>query len=262
MIHCDENGQLEVISQTSHAWISGQLALLWGNKRFRKPEPWSELCLAAGQHDIGWLLWEKEPELNPKNGLPFNFLDMPLTFHLKIWGRGARWVRTTNEYAALLVLRHNLFLLGLHDFTKEPGNNVEAADRFRSEQANLEQEIIHALESDPAYSNHMNERSLERNQLLIKTWDYISLLLCMGISKKEEITDAPICAGDSVNITVETVDQDDHIYSLDPWPLNEQKAEVYCNVQRCNTTFENQDEMRAYLAKEPSQKKVFTLIPG
>ena len=49
------------IPQPSHAWLYGQMARPWGNEHFTAPTPYDEVCLAAGQHDIGWLDWEMTP---------------------------------------------------------------------------------------------------------------------------------------------------------------------------------------------------------
>ncbi len=42
-----------VIPQPCHAWLSGQMARAWGNEHLAAPMPYDEVCLAAGQHDIG-----------------------------------------------------------------------------------------------------------------------------------------------------------------------------------------------------------------
>jgi hypothetical protein len=44
---------LIAIPQPGHAWLSGQMARAWGNEHFAAPMPYNEVCLAAGQHDIG-----------------------------------------------------------------------------------------------------------------------------------------------------------------------------------------------------------------
>jgi hypothetical protein len=60
-----------------HAWLSGQMARAWGNRRFAAPAPYDEVCLAAGQHDIGWLDWEMKPALDAGTGLPEEFFKVP-----------------------------------------------------------------------------------------------------------------------------------------------------------------------------------------
>jgi hypothetical protein len=61
------------IPQPSHAWVSGQMARAWGNRRFAAPTPHAEVCLAAEQHDIGWFGWETRPTLDAETGLPQEF---------------------------------------------------------------------------------------------------------------------------------------------------------------------------------------------
>ena len=69
------------ISQTAHAWISGQIARQWGNECFPSFAPVEPLCYAAEQHDRGFLDWERQPTLNPKSGLPHTFENIPLSLH-------------------------------------------------------------------------------------------------------------------------------------------------------------------------------------
>src|SRR5258705_11724462 len=56
------------VAQPAHAWISGQLARAWGNERFGTVEPLAEVCLAAEQHDVPWIEWERRPALDPRTG--------------------------------------------------------------------------------------------------------------------------------------------------------------------------------------------------
>ena len=60
-----ENPGVIAIPQLGHAWISGQLARAWGNEKFAAPAPREVVCLAAEQHDIGWMDWETSPSLKP-----------------------------------------------------------------------------------------------------------------------------------------------------------------------------------------------------
>src|SRR5271165_6977306 len=76
------------ISQTSHSWISGQLARAWGNDNFTLFEPFEQMCYAAEQHDIGFLDWESQPTLNVDTGLPYTFDELPESIHFEIWHKG------------------------------------------------------------------------------------------------------------------------------------------------------------------------------
>jgi hypothetical protein len=66
MLHRSSKEGLICITQPKHAWVAGELARAWGNEQFGQFVPTSEVCLAAEQHDIGWLFWEQAPTLNPK----------------------------------------------------------------------------------------------------------------------------------------------------------------------------------------------------
>ena len=94
------------IPQPSHAWLSGQLASAWGNQRFAAPTPNDEVCLAAEQHDIGWLRWEAAPVLDARTGLPQEFCHVPAITHTALWGEGVRRARAFGRYPALLVSLH------------------------------------------------------------------------------------------------------------------------------------------------------------
>ena len=65
------------IGQTSHAWISGQMARAWAEPF----EPYEEVCLAAEQHDVGMAEWDLAPSLNEKTGLPHSFMEMSFEVH-------------------------------------------------------------------------------------------------------------------------------------------------------------------------------------
>ena len=70
MIRRDYEGGLLLIPQTAHAWVSGQLALRWGNGRFARPELWEELVLVAMLHDNGWAEWELAPRIRVNSVAP------------------------------------------------------------------------------------------------------------------------------------------------------------------------------------------------
>jgi hypothetical protein len=97
MLHRPSKEGLICITQPNHAWVSGELARAWGNEHFGEFVPPKEVCLAAEQHDIGWLLWEQAPTLNPKTGYPYRFTELPTQVHIDRFGQGTllgvyRWL--------------------------------------------------------------------------------------------------------------------------------------------------------------------------
>src|SRR6516225_4016970 len=94
------------ISQTSHSWVSGQLARAWGNDRFARFEPYEQICYAAEQHDIGFLDWESQPTLNARTGLPYTFEELLELLLLEICPSGINQLLLVCYYASLVVNLH------------------------------------------------------------------------------------------------------------------------------------------------------------
>src|SRR5262245_57500634 len=104
MLHRAQAEGIIAITQPAHAWLSGQLARHWREEDFDGAI--EEVCLAAEQHDIGFLAWEQSPTLNPQTGLPHTFMDMPCEMHLAIWTSSIHQMLRFGRYSALLVSRH------------------------------------------------------------------------------------------------------------------------------------------------------------
>jgi len=116
------------IPQPCHAWLSGQMARAWANERFAAPMPYDEVCLAAGQHDIGWLDWEMTPALDAGTGLPQEFFRVSAKVHIALWREGVRRARVFGRYPALLVSLHaDTIDARYFNFNKASVENAEAA---------------------------------------------------------------------------------------------------------------------------------------
>src|SRR5207248_9143777 len=177
MLHRPDKEGLIVISQPAHAWVSGQLARHWGNEMFGYLEPAEEVCLAAEQHDIGFLRWEQHPALNPKTGLPQTFLEMPTNTHLDIWSEGVRQMLCFGRYPALLVSMHFTFLCEQHPITHPPAE-ARIRQHFLDEQGLLQSALRTSLQNDVHYASCASDQIIEGNRQRISLWDRLSLLLC------------------------------------------------------------------------------------
>lgn len=256
MILSETNGKTRIISQPAHAWISGQLATHWGNKHFGSFNPYDEVRLAAYQHDIGWTGWEQHPELNHAGGYPFNFMDMPLNAHLEIWAKGSKFMSVQNSYAALLILRHNLFLLGLHDFKSEPEKFIEEARQFKRETEAYEKSLLERVKK--LYSEkEYDTRNLNYNQALIKTWDYLSLFACMNKTEEETMKKVPVNEEKSTDLIIRCTDPKRLHYTLKPWPLDQEIVEIKCECRYLNRPLVENGEVQNIYETYPPEMVVF-----
>jgi len=137
------------VAQPAHAWISGQLARAWADA-----SPREEVCLAAEQHDIPWLEWERDPSYDPQTGYPFTFMSLDMPTKLAMWETGPDVLVAQSRYAALLVSMHGSRL-------------YKGLDRSA-----FEREVRATLDA--------SDEEVERNSRLIATWDGMSLALLLG----------------------------------------------------------------------------------
>jgi hypothetical protein len=137
------------VAQPSHAWVSGQLARAWGGD----VQPREEVCLAAEQHDIAWLEWERDPAYDPQTGHPYTFMSLDMPTKLAMWETGPDALVAQSRYAALLVSMHGSRLY---------------KDLDRSA---FEREIRATLDA--------TDEEIERNHRLVWLWDSMSLALLL-----------------------------------------------------------------------------------
>lgn len=211
-----EDGTL-AITQTTHAWVSGQLARAWGNELTGPVEPREAVNLAAEQHDIGWLNREPEPALNIEAGRPRSFLELPPETHLgEIWSQAGRLALLTSRYAALLVSMHGTNLYGRFRGDSKAADGL--AQPFLEAQDAFQAELISSLRADPFYAAYVSDDALRRNQRLVALWDRLSLDICRGLSQPDRIEHVPCAASDGpLTITPNTNDLDR--FAIDPWPF-------------------------------------------
>jgi hypothetical protein len=246
LLRRDERGVL-AIGQSSHAWLAGQLARAWGNERFGVVEPLEDVCLAADQHDLGWLPVDLEPIFDPDAGLPRAFMNMPLDMHLELWSRGPRQMLTQSSYAALLVSMHGWRLYERRDLSRGSAEDARAIKEFLSEQRCFQQHLLDRLGPDPA--------QLERNSLLLWTWDYLSLALCLNWAPATA-KDAPMREGRrDLQVGSAAAAANDSArarsFTVEPWPFREDTVTVRCEGRRLPERFRDETEMRRGFSEAP-----------
>lgn len=238
------------IPQQSHAWISGQLARAWGNDRFHSPEPWEEVCLAAEQHDVGFAQWDLEPALNPETGLPFSFMEMPLSEHLALWSPAPRQLLAQSRYAALLVSMHGARLYRRRNLDQLSTVDAEAVLAYLRTEERFQQQLIESLQADAAM--------VERNSQLVWTWDFLSLAVCLEWTGRTA-RDVPAQDG-AVDIEIERGPRP-RTLTLDPWPFRAGAVAVRCDARRLERRLESQEELSAALTRAGGEVVEFEFVP-
>ncbi|HXV56550.1 MAG TPA: DUF3891 family protein [Gaiellaceae bacterium] len=247
MLLRSEAGGTVAIGQPAHAWVSGQLARAWAEPF----EPHEEVCLAAEQHDVAWVDWERAPELDPETGLPYAFSALPRLRRLELWSGAAAQLVSQSRYAALLVSLHGTLLV--ERFPPEGGEEVAAAvagylERERAFQARL----FDSLREDPRYAPHASEEAVARNRELVFAWDGLSLALLHGVREERKAAGLALAP---VGGSAERV-------SVSPWPFRKEAVTVVCEGRVLSETFRAEEELRRGLARAPWVTVETRLVPS
>ena len=256
MIHREDPEGLIVIRQPSHAWLSGQMARVWGNEEFGDVEPWEEVCLGAEQHDIGWLLWEGTPTLNTNTGRPHNFFEVPVETHTKLWTQGGQLALSFGNYPALLVSLHGVSLYKSHHSQPSP-EEKPLIENFIAQQQRFQAQRLNSLRNDPDYAPHTTSEAVTRNQQLVRALDSLSLAMCIGIDTEQFIENVPTAKG-TTTLKLTAIDGDS-CHTVSPWPFKQDRVMLVGEGHRLPETFTDEEAMRSALAQAPRVTLRFTL---
>jgi hypothetical protein len=232
MFREDPNGAI-AISQPSHAWLSGQIMRAWGNAEFGSVAPYEDVCLAAEQHDMGWLEWEQAPTLNLASGRPQSFRELAVADHTAIWRRGTELALVLGRYPALLVSLHGT---GLYANFAGAAADVPIVRAFLSGQQEIQQRLLESLARDQRLGELCRPAKIERNRRLVRTADRMSIAICTAIQdvavRSEEphrgiIRQVPTAAGE-VDLVLRMIDGDSTRMTVAPWPFRVPTVPVVC----------------------------------
>ena len=258
MLHRHDDTGLTVISQPAHAWISGQLAAAWGNEVLGLAAAGPELRLAAEQHDIAWLAWERSPTLNSASGLPYAFNQLPTFDHLALWSNAIPLALAYGRLPAMIISMHGTYLYRrFHDFEADASDEAAAAHAFLQSEERAQTGLLRSLEA----TGDISQKEVQHQRKLLSLWDAMSLALCMGFTGSRTFDGVPTSDGE-LALIVEALDVAGARYRVDPWPFAGQDLLLQCEGRRLAQTFYDEVAMRAALdAAEPVRLR-FALEPA
>jgi hypothetical protein len=249
------------ISQTSHSWISGQLARAWSNESFAGFKPFEPICYAAEQHDIGFLNWENEPTLNLETGLPYTFEQLPESLHLDIWRTGIYQLRPVCSYASLIVSLHFHGLCErFHRRQKDSG--LGEAAQFLREQREYQEQARETLSRDPLFEQATTPKVLSYHRDLIAVWDLFSLELCRGRVSEFRLPAVPVSSDRQVDLSLQQRSGPEKLWEVDPWPFAVESLTTLCEARVLDQRFQDEKHMRQALRNADRTTIQFRLVPA
>ena len=253
--------QVIVISQTAHAWVSGQLARQWGNECFPRFAPAEPLCYAAEQHDRGFLDWERQPTLNLKSGLPHTFENIPLSLDVLLRRKSILELKAVSLYAALVTSLYFTRVVG-EQSAVESHEDRSRITEFLKEQQALQRKLLGSLRKDPYLRSVCSERAIEYNQRLLAACDQLSVQLCRNPDSKFSINDVPTASEKSCRLSVTPADPNSREVRLEPWPFSTRRVELTCEGHILDRRFTSEADLRKYLKDARRVSVIYTLTPA
>ena len=249
------------ISQTAHAWVSGQMARNWGNEHFSGFVPTEPLCYAAEQHDRGFLDWERRPTLNPKSGLPHTFENIPLSLNVELRKKSILELKAVSLYASLVTSMYFARAMG-KEHPVESHEDRQRIAEFLVEQKILQRELLGSLRKDTCLRLACSDQVIEYHRRLLAAWDHLSEQLCRNPDCTFSVDDVPTTLGKSCRLFVTPVDPTSREVKLEPWPFSKSRVELTCEGHVLNRRFSSESDLRKYLKGAPRVPVIYTLIPS
>jgi hypothetical protein len=144
---------------------------------------------------------------------------------------------------------HGRRLYERRDLSRLSAEDATAVRDFLAGQRAFQDELLADLRVD--------HEALERNSLLIWTWDYLSLALCLNW-RQATAEGAPTATG-QVDIEVEFAT--DGIAHIDPWPFALDVLTVRAEGRRLPGRFDDEAQMRRAFATAPWETLELRLKP-
>jgi hypothetical protein len=228
----------------------------WGNERFGSVEPFEDVCLAAEQHDIGWMTWERAPTLNPATGRPHGFRELGVERHTSIWSQGTATALAFGRYPALLVSLHGTGLYAGFDAASARTGEAEAVRAFLAEQEAIQLRLLASLRADPVLAAFADPATVERNRRLVRAADRMSIAIRTlsrdvairsGDPREGVVRQVPAAEGD-VDLRLRAEDAGMTAFTVSPWPFAAARVWVFREGSMLPSgSFADEAEMRAAL---------------
>jgi len=249
--------QVQVVQQTDHDDLSGEFAealrssSLW---RFWRRQSVVEAC---AEHDEGWRIWERAPDLDPVTGGACDFLDVDLRRHLEFYRVAIDEIAARDPYAGLLVSLHGTGVYrsrhGIDPaltFQRLEQSEAELVSVFISEQEEGQRRLAAELEVEP-----LEVWSAYR---LLEVADRFSLYFCRPRAGEEvEVGPLPGAVGEDVPLTLEPVD--DWTVLLRPNPFGREVSFELVRRLMPDRRWDAAAEFKRALEETPPEKVTVTV---
>lgn len=229
-----------LIRQIEHARLAGELVQRWNTvPQWLTLEPIRAAFIwSAFHHDDGWQAWDAQPSFDESNR-PVNFTEMDREDSRPMWAESIRLAEQQSSISALLVAAHFVHL------DDSPGDPT-AADPEQRAPSDFTQQFsaqidawratsIKELSESGTHSAEQVESELETAIELLRFFDWLSLVVCIGgLKGKEELAFSGSTLPDRTAWQIERCGPTH--YAISPSPFDPSDCTLDLEVTKLPTT--------------------------
>ncbi len=230
------DGTVLMIEQEDHTDLSAQFAAHWGNNEFSRPEPYHSVLFGTIYHDSGHREMEADLPIDVERGVPYAIGRTPPGLRKNEADViNAKWIKTRDPYAALLVSMHHAGLRKERydtvrkraDDGQAPVPQTQGIDSAFGDLADWQQEIVNELGLNDARARE----SFFHNYRLLQVFDLLSLYFCRDGFKKGEMQNVvleqvPVKAGSDKVVDIRLDVTGPNALRMTPYPFDEPSLSV------------------------------------
>jgi hypothetical protein len=255
-----------LITHPDHARLAGAFAAVWGNAKFRKPEPRARVLHGIASHDDGWAVRDSHPTIT-RQGKPSAFStelvgkysafeEIDIEEYLAVRDRAVRIIAEKDSYAGLLISMHTCNLLTEHaDRTTIAPAGLVLLEAFLKRQREYQGSLIAAIASDGSLTQiEKSEQTILEHFRLLQACDNLSLLNCVAYDSDAHLLH-PLPLNDGTTAEVRVLPIAPRHFRLSPWPLAEAELEFHFPARHvAGRIFSSAIELQAVFNEAPVER--------
>jgi hypothetical protein len=267
-----------VSTMKEHMDLCGQLARAYGNDRFESPRPHAEVLYVVDNHDRGWDDYDRNPGIDPSNGLPYLMSRTPAVESVKTNRGSPDFNEAHHPYCGLISSMHTWGLFnkryGFTQFVVRTRNTVSVqvadpnrpmVDKMRADEVARQGRLKAELAKNETTRPWLEERHLFQNYKQLTFFDTLSLyfhLYHASERRDETYIHVPMTAESDSDVAVKKIS--DQVYSLDPFPFAGDTLKLTCRGRYVRPFADDvpADKVGATLASMPADTQTYQLVPA
>src|SRR5215208_1502923 len=259
------------IMMYEHTSLCLQFAHAFGNERFEALSPAELMIHVVSHHDAGWFEFDRDPQIDPATGLPYNLIETPPAFITETSRRSPEFNQRQHPYCGLISSMHSWGLYnGRYGLSKLvlidriSANDRPIADRMLNGELERQKRLKAALATDPGAGAWLDEGKIFQNYKALQFLDTLALYFnrIHPTERLEQVFEhVPLSPEQDVTVTMRPTGP--NTYSLFPFPFAAEGAEfAFCGRRITPADGTRPGGWPAALQKLPTEWEHFRMVAG